>query len=76
MQSWLDFGMPILRGSREDRQTELVKLRASQINGSAFLPSYALHGCPKLGETEECLYLLDAWRESPLYSRHERAGLG
>lgn len=54
---------------------ELVKLRASQINGCAFcihMHSTALrqHGC-----SEMRLYLLPAWRESSLYSERERAAL-
>ncbi len=39
------------------------------------LPRYALEGGPSQGETEERLYALDAWRESPLYEEHERAAL-
>jgi alkylhydroperoxidase family enzyme len=39
------------------------------------LPSHAHPSARKLGETEERLYLLDAWRESPLYSGRERAAL-
>ena len=61
----------------EQRSIELVKMRASQINGCAYLPAHAYPGCPRPGETEERLYLLDAWRESPLYTaaRTRRAGL-
>jgi alkylhydroperoxidase family enzyme len=40
------------------------------------LSSHAHCRCPKKSETEERLYLLDAWRESPLYSERERAALG
>ena len=53
----------------------LVKTRASQINGCAFCLHMHTAGARKLGETEERLYLLDAWRESPLYSERERAAL-
>jgi AhpD family alkylhydroperoxidase len=76
MQFWLDFGKAILRNGLEDRLAELVKIRASQINGCAFCPHMHTISARKLGETEERLYLLDAWRESPLYSERERAALG
>jgi AhpD family alkylhydroperoxidase len=76
MQLWLDFGKTILRNGLEDRLTELVKIRASQINGCAFCLHMHTTSARKLGETEERLYLLDAWRESLLYSERERAALG
>jgi AhpD family alkylhydroperoxidase len=55
---------------------ELVKTRASQINGCAFCLHMHTRDARAQGETEERLYLLDAWRESPLYSDRERAALG
>jgi AhpD family alkylhydroperoxidase len=54
---------------------ELVKIRASQINGCAFCLDMHTRDARARGEREERLYLLDAWRESPLYSTHERAAL-
>jgi AhpD family alkylhydroperoxidase len=54
---------------------ELVKTRASQINGCAFCIHMHTRDARAGGETEERLYLLDAWRESPLYSDRERAAL-
>jgi len=54
---------------------ELVKIRASQINGCAFCLHMHTASARKHGETEERLYLLDAWRESPLYTDRERAAL-
>src|SRR5579871_6690621 len=54
---------------------ELVKIRASQINGCAFCLHMHTRDARARGETEERLYLLDAWRESPLYSDRERAAL-
>src|SRR5215475_9736284 len=54
---------------------ELVKTRASQINGCAYCISMHTTDARKQGETEQRLYLLDAWRESPLYSERERAAL-
>jgi AhpD family alkylhydroperoxidase len=54
---------------------ELVKTRASQINGCAFCIHMHTGDARARGETEERLYLLDAWHESPLYSERERAAL-
>jgi AhpD family alkylhydroperoxidase len=54
---------------------DLVKIRASQINGCAFCIHMHTREARARGETEERLYLLDAWRESPLYSERERAAL-
>ncbi len=54
---------------------DLVKTRASQINGCAFCLHMHTREARARGETEERLYLLDAWRESPLYSERERAAL-
>ena len=54
---------------------ELVKTRASQINGCAFCLHMHTRDARAQGETEERLYLLDAWRESPLYTERERAAL-
>ncbi|HEU0175339.1 MAG TPA: carboxymuconolactone decarboxylase family protein [Blastocatellia bacterium] len=53
----------------------LIKTRASQLNGCAFCIDMHTHEARLRGETEERLYLLDAWRESPLYSTRERAAL-
>jgi AhpD family alkylhydroperoxidase len=54
---------------------ELVKTRASQINGCAFCIHMHTKDARARGETEERLYLLNAWRESPLYTDRERAAL-
>jgi AhpD family alkylhydroperoxidase len=75
MQSWFDFGKVVLQGGLEGSLMELVKIRASQINGCAFCLHMHTTQARKQGETEERLYLLDAWRESPLYSARERAAL-
>jgi len=60
----------------EQSLIELVKTRASQINGCAFCLHMHTRDARAKGETEERLYLLDAWRESPLYTERERAALG
>jgi AhpD family alkylhydroperoxidase len=54
---------------------ELVKLRASQINGCAHCIDMHTKELRAAGETEQRLYLLDAWRESPFHSERERAAL-
>lgn len=54
---------------------ELVKIRASQINGCAFCLKLHLDIARKLGESDDRLFLLSAWHETPLYSERERAAL-
>lgn len=54
---------------------ELVKIRASQLNGCAFCLEMHTREARQAGETEARLHLLAAWRESPLYSARERAAL-
>ena len=54
---------------------ELVKLRASQINGCAFCIDMHTKDARANGETEQRLYGLTAWRETPFYSERERAAL-
>jgi len=54
---------------------DLVKIRASQINGCAFCLDMHWKDARASGETEERLYMISAWRESALYSERERAAL-
>jgi AhpD family alkylhydroperoxidase len=54
---------------------ELVKLRASQINGCAHCIDMHTKELRAGGESEQRLYLLNAWQESPFYSERERAAL-
>jgi AhpD family alkylhydroperoxidase len=53
----------------------LLKMRASQINGCAYCIDMHSKDARALGETEQRLYELDAWRETPFYSDRERAAL-
>jgi AhpD family alkylhydroperoxidase len=76
MKSWLDFGNEVLQGGLEPSLMELVKIRASQINGCAHCLHMHTAAARKAGETEARIYLLDAWRDSMLYSARERAALG
>lgn len=54
---------------------ELVRLRASQINGCAFCIHMHVRDAVKNGDTNMRIHMLDAWRESPLFSDRERAAL-
>jgi len=53
----------------------LIKVRASQINGCAYCIDMHSKDARALGETEQRLYELDAWRETPFYTERERAAL-
>lgn len=53
----------------------LVYLRASQINGCAWCIDMHTKDARALGETEQRLYLVSAWREAPFYTERERAAL-
>jgi AhpD family alkylhydroperoxidase len=55
---------------------ELINIRASQLNGCARCLEMHTADARKNGETELRIYMLDAWRDSPLYSERERAVLG
>ena len=54
---------------------ELVNVRASQLNGCAFCLDMHTKDARANGETEQRLYSLDAWRETPFYTNRERAAL-
>jgi len=65
-----------IRGSGlEQSLIELVKIRASQINGCAFCIHMHTQDARKHGETEQRIYLLDAWHEAPVFTDRERAAL-
>jgi AhpD family alkylhydroperoxidase len=51
---------------------ELIKIRASQINGCAYCINMHTKDARKLGETEQRIYLLNAWKETKLYTEEER----
>jgi len=54
---------------------ELVKIRASQLNGCAYCIDMHTKDARRAGETEQRIYALDAWRETPFFSDRERAAL-
>ena len=54
---------------------ELVRIRASQLNGCAYCIDMHTKDARAIGETEQRLYALNAWRETPFFSERERAAL-
>lgn len=75
MQGMFDLESRVVNSGLEHSLIELVKTRASQINGCAYCLHMHTRDARAHGETEERLYLLDAWRESSLYTGRERAAL-
>ena len=59
----------------EETLVNLVRLRASQLNGCAYCIDMHWKDLRALGDSEQRLYGLDAWRESPYYTPRERAAL-
>jgi AhpD family alkylhydroperoxidase len=76
MKKWTGAGIAVAAAaSLEPSLNELVKLRASQINGCAHCIDMHTKKLRADGESEQKLYLLNAWRESPFYTDRERAAL-
>jgi AhpD family alkylhydroperoxidase len=75
MKTWFNASLRIA-SSLEPRLAELVKIRASQINGCANCINLHTVEARANGETEQRIYLLAAWREAPCYTDRERAALG
>jgi AhpD family alkylhydroperoxidase len=65
----------LAKSSIESSLLHLIKLRVSQINGCAYCIDMHSKDLRAEGETEQRLYLLDAWREAPFYTERERAAL-
>lgn len=61
--------------SIDEKLKELIKIRASQINGCAFCLDMHTKDARKMGETEQRIYTLNAWRETPFFTPQERAVL-
>jgi AhpD family alkylhydroperoxidase len=59
----------------EQKLLDLVKIRASQINGCAYCIVMHTNDARKHGESDEWMHLLNAWHEAPIYSARERAAL-
>ncbi len=75
MKTWTSASVTINAGL-EPSLVELVKIRASQINGCANCLNLHTTEAREKGETEQRIYLLSAWREAPCYTDRERAALG
>src|SRR5690606_41284316 len=74
-QAMLGLGAAVSRGGLEPALLELVKIRASQINGCGYCLDMHTKDARANGETEQRLYLLSAWRDANVYSERERAAL-
>jgi AhpD family alkylhydroperoxidase len=71
----LSLGKAVEASGLERSLLELVKVRGSQINGCAYCLDMHTKDARALGETEQRLYALSAWRETPFFSDRERAAL-
>jgi AhpD family alkylhydroperoxidase len=74
-QAMLSLGKAVEASGLERSLLELVKVRASQINGCAYCLDMHTKDARAIGETEQRLYALSAWRETAFFSERERAAL-
>ncbi|MBS1797671.1 MAG: carboxymuconolactone decarboxylase family protein [Acidobacteria bacterium] len=74
-QAMLGLEMYLGKSSIEKPLLHLLKFRVSQINGCAYCLDMHSKDLRALGETEQRLFVLDAWREAPFYTDRERAAL-
>jgi len=75
LKSLYEIEVYLRKSTLEAELRELVKLRASQINGCAYCIIYHRRDALKIGVTERKIHLLNAWREGSDYSERERAAL-
>lgn len=75
MEAMLNFSNYLRHSSLDEPLVNLICLRASQINGCAYCIDMHWKDLRAGGETEQRLYGLDSWDESPYYSDRERAAL-
>ncbi|MGN6499934.1 MAG: carboxymuconolactone decarboxylase family protein [Tsuneonella sp.] len=75
LKAWLGFSNQVAASGLELPLLELVKVRASQINGCANCLNMHTFEARRAGETEQRLALLAAWEDAPCYSERERAAL-
>lgn len=75
VQGMLHLEAIIRRSGLEPSLYELVKIRASQLNGCAFCIDMHTKDARAKGETEQRIYALSAWREGPFFTERERAAL-
>ena len=74
-EAMMGLGAPVKESGLDTRLVELVKIRASQINGCSFCLDLHRGIALRAGETDERIVMLDAWREAPFYSDRERVAL-
>lgn len=74
-KAMLDMEKYLEKSGLDKKLYELIKTRASQINGCAYCLNMHTRDALKLGETPQRLFLLDAWRETDLYTEKEKAAL-
>ena len=75
VQALLKLSHTVEASGLERSLLELVKIRASQINGCAYCLDMHTKDARALGETEQRIYALSAWREAPFFTPRERAAL-
>ena len=75
VKAMLGLHKPLSQSGLEKGLLDLIYFRVSQINGCAFCLDMHSKDLRAAGETEQRLYVLEAWRESPFYSDRERAAL-
>ena len=75
LRALFSLGKAINESGLEPSLMELVKIRASQMNGCAYCLDMHTKDARAAGETEQRLYLLQAWRETSFYTPRERAAL-
>jgi len=75
LQTMLNLEKYIAAAGLDEKMVELMKMRASQINGCAYCLDMHSIDARAIGESEQRLYALNAWRETPFFSDRERAAL-
>jgi len=75
IQAMLGLEKQVSKSGLDNKLLDLVRMRASQINGCAYCLDMHSKDARAAGETEQRLYGLNAWRETPYYSARERAAL-
>src|ERR1051326_4744077 len=75
LKAMLELSAHVSKSGLEEKLLALLDFRVSQINGCAYCLDMHSKDLRAAGETEQRLYLLDAWRESPFYTERERAAL-
>ncbi len=75
MNQMVAYSQSVENAGLERSLVELVKIRSSQINGCAICLHMHATDARKLGETEARVFMLDAWEETSLYTKREKAAL-